>query len=772
MKFFFADNLDYIDPSYDFINENQNPDRIPQVDDLYPHEYFDSPPYDGLLVSYNCVGSIKNKSKYTKNQRIRFWREGVRNFIRYPYKGYDGNENLYPIMGDCGAFSYIDKEKPIISNQEVIEFYQSCRFTHGVSVDHIIVNKKTNWDNEKKRPKDISYRADITSKNALDFFDLCNKQKVSFTPIGVIQFWSPESAIFYAKKLVDIGYNYIGLGGLVGQPVEYVKSIITELRSTIPNYIKIHIFGFTAINKLDKFVGLGVSSFDSTSPMLKAFKDDKSNYYVDSSNKYIAIRVPKVFENRKIRQKIQSGALSQEKVNNLEGIALNKLRGYAKGRSSLEDTLSSVLNYELYTLGEKNNAEKYFSTLKDKPWEKCKCKICLEIGVEVLIYRCFNRNKRRGFHNLWKFFEYKNRIINDMKNIEVPCIKIKQNASKYIYSFVVNGKDISKFASVSRISRDKDSVFTGYQRPEVADHIRGISQYIDKSDSILPNSIVVAFNGSLQFTSKVVIDSDSSMGILHLPFGNDKIGWIVDGQQRSAALRTIKKERFPVSVVGFESKSTVQEREQFILINNTKPLPSSLIHELLPRSGNNIPSKYIKRQKAYCLLEKLNFDKSSPFYHRIKCMTTAHIETCNIQDTSVLKMIENSMSDGILNRYRNNDEKAYLLLKTFWNAVKEYYNSAWLLSPKKSRLTHGTGVKSMGYIMDAVSYKVIKKSIIPKKDKFLLELELLGNDLPWTQGYWVFSDDFKLPWNEVNNIPKHVDLVTNYLIRKYRHISA
>ncbi len=44
MKFFFADNLDYIDPEYDFGSESPRPNRTPQIDDVYPHEYFQSPP--------------------------------------------------------------------------------------------------------------------------------------------------------------------------------------------------------------------------------------------------------------------------------------------------------------------------------------------------------------------------------------------------------------------------------------------------------------------------------------------------------------------------------------------------------------------------------------------------------------------------------------------------------------------------------------------------------------------------------------------------------
>ena len=41
-------------------------------------------------------------------------------------------------VGDCGAFSYRDQEKPPYTPADMVEFYDDCRFTHGCSVDHII----------------------------------------------------------------------------------------------------------------------------------------------------------------------------------------------------------------------------------------------------------------------------------------------------------------------------------------------------------------------------------------------------------------------------------------------------------------------------------------------------------------------------------------------------------------------------------------------------------------------------------------------------------
>ncbi len=49
---------------------------------------------------------------------------------------------------------------------------------------------------------------------------------------------------------------------------------------------------------------------------------------------------------------------------------------------------------------------------------------------------------------------------------------------------------------------------------------------------------------------------------------------------------------FPVAAVGFIAKDEAEQRSQFILVNNTKPLPEQLIYELLPDSTGHLPPTY------------------------------------------------------------------------------------------------------------------------------------------------------------------------------------
>ncbi len=43
----------------------------------------------------------------------------------------------------------------------------------------------------------------------------------------------------------------------------------------------------------------------------------------------------------------------------------------------------------------------YQELLTDMPWKECPCTICREAGIEVVLFRGFERNIRRGFHNLY-----------------------------------------------------------------------------------------------------------------------------------------------------------------------------------------------------------------------------------------------------------------------------------------------------------------------------------------------------------------------------------
>lgn len=432
MKFLYADTQDYVDPGYDFLNDRNAPGRKRYWDDQYAHEMMSPAPYDGLLVSMSAVrpaaGVSNSKVRYSTAEQQRFLREGARKFLRL--NGQKFKDAM--IMGDCGAFAYVEHPTPAYAPAEVVDFYADGGFTHGCSPDHIIFNCDSSNPPAEDQDDDIIYRYNITLANAKEFLRLTNEAGRPFEPLGVVQGWSPKSMAAAAKSLEDMGYRYLAIGGLVPLKVEQIHEVLTELRASIKAETNIHLLGFAKAERIHEFTNYGITSFDSTSPLIRAFKDAKSNYYLENTTSkldyYTAIRIPQAIENPKLMQGIKRGVLSAEALQEKEAIALQTLRDYDKGLADYEATISALTNYLRLTLSgsiasteelEKEVAKSIrliTPTLIDKPWKKCQCSICQSAGVETIIFRASNRNKRRGFHNLGVYHRHLQRTLEKARN--------------------------------------------------------------------------------------------------------------------------------------------------------------------------------------------------------------------------------------------------------------------------------------------------------------------------------------------------------------------
>lgn len=372
--------------------------------------------------------------------------------------------------------------------------------------------------------------------------------------------------------------------------------------------------------------------------------------------------------------------------------------------------------------------------------------------------------------------------MKDRVLFRVPAIEIKQGPSRVLYSFAVDGKMLPMFATVSRIKREEQGDIFGYQRPEVLSHIAEIRRYLESPSPMVPNALVVAFDQRVRFEpfEDSQFDTDySRAGTLVIPVDrtapdSDKPGWIVDGQQRAAAIRDASIQSFPICVVGFIAASDSEQREQFILVNSTKPLPKGLIYELLPNTQATLPALLQRRRFPAELLSRLNRDQDSPLLGMIETATNPMGDPPQgiIKDNSILKMLENSLSDGLLYRFRDGEgrgdvETMLLIIKRYWQAVAAVFEPAWGLPPRKSRLTHGAGVISLGFVMDAVGDR-FRGNQLPAVEDFCQNLEPLVSVCRWTDGYWDFGIGVTKKWNEIQNTPKDIQLLANYLLIQYR----
>ena len=332
------------------------------------------------------------------------------------------------------------------------------------------------------------------------------------------------------------------------------------------------------------------------------------------------------------------------------------------------------------------------------------------------------------------------------KQLSVLALELCQGTTRKLYSFAVDGKMLPQFAAISRVHEDSEEDIAGYQRPEVFAHIADIREYLESEDPMLPTSLVIAFDNSVTFVP-TIIDSDQfetgRCGVLRIPLADEsgnpvKVAWIVDGQQRAAAIRDAVVGSFPVFVTGFMAESDKDQREQFILVNSPKPLPKDLIYELLPGTESRLPALLQRRRFSAALLRRLNKDADSPFKEMVRTPTNPRGV---IKDNSILKMIENSLSDGALYSYKSagspeaDREGMLTLLKNYWGATAAVFHDAWGQPPKRSRLMHGAGIIGMGLVMDALAEGCLPGEE-PSVQEFQASLEPLRDACHWTQGYW------------------------------------
>jgi hypothetical protein len=162
---------------------------------------------------------------------------------------------------------------------------------------------------------------------------------------------------------------------------------------------ELHLLGITRVESMERFAEYGVTSFDSTSPFRQSFMDDRRNYHTPQ-DAYVAVRVPQVEGNATLKRNILAGAVFQRDAVTTERECLKRLRAYDGGSETLQSVLDILKDYETVIKSKKSYLDAYERTLAAQPWKSCPCTLCRELGIEIVIFRGTERNKRRGFHNL------------------------------------------------------------------------------------------------------------------------------------------------------------------------------------------------------------------------------------------------------------------------------------------------------------------------------------------------------------------------------------
>ena len=392
LQYFIPEWDDLVDPDYDFENDIHSGGRGDWSNEVYAHQMYPEPNYDGILIS-------KVVAEKTQKKKERINEMGVHRYSRVP--------DEFPIMGDCGAFGYIMDEVPPYTTEEILEYYTRLGFNYGVSLDHLIV--KATEDQKK-------FRYELTINNAEEFLMEHRKLKLDWEPIGAVQGWDPKSYAEAAQKYVAMGYKYIGIGGLVRTPTKQILQMMDEVHKVVPKTVAIHLFGLARISHLREFAELGVRSVDSASFLRRAWMGTGQNYLTDSGDLYAAIRIPEAGKSFRAKRIVSEGRATQTVVAKLERNCLKILQEFEKGLVSVEQTLDVLEEYDRLITNERDNTRPLLKkVLEDSPWRKCECPICKKDGIEVIIFRGNNRNRRRGFHNTYVFYKIIQQILNTGK---------------------------------------------------------------------------------------------------------------------------------------------------------------------------------------------------------------------------------------------------------------------------------------------------------------------------------------------------------------------
>ena len=165
-----------------------------------------------------------------------------------------------PMIWDCGAWSYRDKDVPDYSPAECVALYSECAPPGSMVIapDHMLIPGV-----------DCAARRKINTSYARKFIAICPE---SFSPMATVHGETIEERVKAAVALCKMGYHHIALGGLAAQASrkKMAVEIVRTVREVVPQ-VHLHVLGLSSPEYARQWNQIGVQSFDGSSHFKQAF---------------------------------------------------------------------------------------------------------------------------------------------------------------------------------------------------------------------------------------------------------------------------------------------------------------------------------------------------------------------------------------------------------------------------------------------------------------------------------------------------------------------
>lgn len=234
----------------------------------------------------NYFGVIGNRDyiKY-QGERRPFWEfldeqpDGWLCSLAYKREDVPGGK---PMIWDCGAWSYKDKETPVLGGKVVsaawaVQEYRRLA-TEGdfvIAPDHILIPGT-----------DLDSRRWFNRISAVGFIHRC---PYYLRPMAVVHGTTHQERELNAEFFIRLGYKALALGGLAGRASSrtMVLEVVSRFREKFPfPSVWLHVLGVSSPFYAAEWRRLGVNSFDGASHFKQAFTAGK--FFIEEEGKLIS----------------------------------------------------------------------------------------------------------------------------------------------------------------------------------------------------------------------------------------------------------------------------------------------------------------------------------------------------------------------------------------------------------------------------------------------------------------------------------------------------